>query len=266
MAHDADDGDVVRLNALLSKWREPKMQRVLPRLVIPDATNRANSGVSLEHAHGIAMSICEDGFNENHDVPVVVRERARDMLKSDAYRRWEAFSRANARVLPEVSARTWASRRRAYATLGSSHLNLALKLIEYDVPSVFERRWERSRRIRYGDALTRDAGLREAIVNGLPSVVLRSETPPEARREISLMLNRAEDVGFRINERGEAVRVRDGGDEIKELTVFEALSRTLDSEELSSLARIKYGLDLDDAEAGYVADAAANTASLRSRL
>jgi hypothetical protein len=139
-------------------------------------------------------------------------------------------------------------------------------LIEYDVPSVFERRWERSRRIRYGDALTRDAGLREAIVNGLPSVVLRSETPPEARREISLMLNRAEDVGFRINERGEAVRVRDGGDEIKELTVFEALSRTLDSEELSSLARIKYGLDLDDAEAGYVADAAANTASLRSRL
>jgi hypothetical protein len=80
------------------------------------------------------------------------------------------------------------------------------------------------------------------------------------------MLNRAEDVGFRINERGEAVRVRDDGDEIKELTVFEALSRTLDSEELSSLARIKYGLDLDDAEAGYVADAAANTASLRSRL
>ena len=48
MAHDADDGDVVRLNALLSKWREPKMQRVLPRLVIPDATNRANSGVSRQ--------------------------------------------------------------------------------------------------------------------------------------------------------------------------------------------------------------------------
>ena len=239
----------------------------LPRLVIPDATNRANSGVSLEHAHGIAMSICEDGFNENHDVPVVVRERARDMLKSDAYRRWEAFSRANAaRALRRCRRERGRRGGGAYATLGSSHLNLALKLIEYDVPSVFERRWERSRRIRYGDALTRDAGLREAIVNGLPSVVLRSETPPEARREISLMLNRAEDVGFRINERGEAVRVRDGGDEIKELTVFEALSRTLDSEELSSLARIKYGLDLDDAEAGYVADAAANTASLRSRL
>ena len=64
MAHDADDGDVVRLNALLSKWREPKMQRVLPRLVIPDATNRANSGVSLEHAHGIEQRV-HDGLTRS---------------------------------------------------------------------------------------------------------------------------------------------------------------------------------------------------------
>ena len=56
----------------------------------------------------------------------------------------------------------------------------------------------------------------------------------DVRREISVALNRAEDVGFCIDDDGRAIRVRNTN--VKELTVYEALSRTLDSEELSSLA------------------------------
>lgn len=44
-------------------------------------------------------------------------------------------------------------------------------------------------------------------MNGLSSVVLRFETFLEARREIFLMLNCVEDVGFCINECGEVVCV-----------------------------------------------------------
>ena len=253
---DGDD-DVDRLNALLSEWREPLITRVLPRLVIPDGTNRAATGVSLEHAHGIAMNIAERGFDVDHDVPVVVRQDAREMLRSDAYARWERFTRANAAVLPATSSNVWEGEPYAFLTLGSSHLNLALKLIEHDVPSVF------SRTVSYGSALSRDKRLRDAVYDGLPSVVLRPSTPADVRREISIALNRAEDVGFRIDDDGRAIRVRDPSN-AKELTVYEALSRTLDSEELSSLARVKHGLDLSDADAGYVAATASNGA--RSRL
>ena len=172
---DGDDDDVHRLNALLREWREPLITRVLPRLVIPDGTNRAATGVSLEHAHGIAQNIAQRGFDVDHDVPVVVRENVREMLRSEAYARWERFTRANAAVLPATSAKVWDGEPWAFLTLGSSHLNLALKLIEHDVPSVF------SKTVSYGSALGRDKRLRDAVYDGLPSVVLRPSTPADVR-------------------------------------------------------------------------------------
>lgn len=42
--------------------------------VIFDVMNRVNSGVLFEYVYGIVMLICEDGFNENYDVLVVVCE------------------------------------------------------------------------------------------------------------------------------------------------------------------------------------------------
>ena len=99
------------------------------------------------------------------------------------------------------------------------------------------------------------------MYDGLPSVVLRPSTPADVRREISVALNRAEDVGFRVDDDGRAIRVRNTN--VKELTVYEALSRTLDSEELSSLARVKHGLDLSDADAGYVGATASNVPRAR---
>ena len=55
--------------------------------MIPDGTNRAATGVSLEHAHRIAQNIAQSGFDVDHDVPVVVRENVREMLRSEAYAR-----------------------------------------------------------------------------------------------------------------------------------------------------------------------------------
>ena len=243
----ADDVDV--LNALLAKYRERDdgLVRVRAAYVIPDATNRASTGISLEHAHGIAMHIATKGYDDDHDVPVVVRENVHALMMSEAYARWCAFVRANARVLPPVDASNWPD---GFTTLGSSHLCLALKLIEHDTPSVFA---SGVPFLSYGAAMSRDARVREAIEAGLPSVVLRSDTPESDRRAISVLLNRANESGFKL-DRTTGVAIRYDGNvasDAGELTVFEALSRTLDSEELSSLARIKFGLSLDASQRGY---------------
>ena len=229
-----------------------------PKDVIPDSTNRESTLVSIEHAHGIAMNILKEGFSEAHEVPVVVRNDAGAMLRGgDAYKRWRRFVRDNAAVMPPLrSKRSWARSGVAYTTLGSSHLNLALRLVETDTPSVF------GQEIHYADALARSEKLRDAVERGLRAVVLRDDTPFAARKEISLALNKASLLGFRLGEDGVArtdashaaatttTTTATNGVE-RELSVYEALSRTLDSEELSSLARIRHGIDWDRAKAGY---------------
>ena len=247
---------VSRLNDLISRWSDPASPRkVRPKDVIPDSTNREGTLVSIEHAHGIAMNILKEGFSESHEVPVVVRADAGATLRGDAYKRWRQFVRDNAAVMPPLrSKRSWARSGVAYTTLGSSHLNLALRLVETDTPSVF------GQEIHYADALARSEKLRDAVERGLRAVVLRDDTPFAARKEISLALNKASLLGFRLGEDGAArtdasqaaaaTTTTTNGVE-RELSVYEALSRTLDSEELSSLARIRHGIDWDRAKAGY---------------
>jgi len=245
---DATRAAVKELNALFDEWCErPRCARVRAADVIPDLTNRENTGVSLEHAHGIATSMTRDGFDPQHEVPVVVRESARTLLASPAYDRWSAFTRHNAAVLPPLA--DFSGRAHAFTTLGSSHLNLALRLVQTDTPSVF------GRGVRYGPALERDARLRDAIFEGLPSVVLRADTPSAIRRRVSLALNNAALLGFRVDPiSGDARPDPRGSAASDDLTLFQSLARTLDSEELSSLARIKYGLELETAQRGYRRD------------
>ena len=114
------------------------MRRVRCADVIPDFTNRERTGVSLEHAHGIALSMARDGFDEDHEVPVVVRERVDAFLRGPAYERWRAFTAANAAVMPPArDPASFAAHTHAYTTLGSSHLNLALRIVETNTPSIF---------------------------------------------------------------------------------------------------------------------------------
>ena len=107
----------------------------------------------------------------------------------------------NAAVMPPLrSKRSWARSRVAFTTLGSSHLNLALRLVETDTPSVF------GQEIHYADALERSERLRDGVKNGLRAVVLRDETPLPVRKEISLALNKASLLGFRLGDDGVATR------------------------------------------------------------
>ena len=136
MGDDEVGAVVSRLNDLISRWSDPASPRkVRPKDVIPDSTNREGTLVSIEHAHGIAMNILKEGFSESHEVPVVVRNDAGAMLRGgDAYKRWRRFVRDNAAVMPPLrSKRSWARSGVAYTTLGSSHLNLALRLVETEM-------------------------------------------------------------------------------------------------------------------------------------
>jgi len=259
MSADPDDA-VDALNRILAAWREPGLIPILPSRAFPDAVNRGGvgGGVSIEHAHGIACAIVSNGFDERHDVPVVRRVSARALEDDPGYLRWVAHATANAAVLPDP--RRAAAGEHAFATLGSTHFMLALRLIESDVASVF------GARVSYG-VCRKERGVREAIEEGVPSVIIREDCPRDARKTLSRLLNSAEDLGFRLDpETGFAVRVSRGGNNeaVRDLTVFEALSRTLDAEELSSLARVKYGLSLADAESGWVTVAAPEAS--RSRL
>ena len=261
---DAARATVDELNRLLASYADsPRMQNVRCRDVVPDGTNREHTGVSLEHAHGIALSMCRDGFNERHETPVVVRASAAELFASDAYRRWVRFCDENRAATPPPLGPD--ASRALYTTLGSSHLNVALRLIQTDTPSVF------GANVRLGEALERDARLRRAAETGLRSVVLRPETPAASRKRVSLLLNRAALDGFVVraedgvaalddaalddagaNARGSPSRDEPGASEASGgLSLFQSLSRTLDAEELSSLVRIKHGIDLERSQKGY---------------
>lgn len=55
---------------------------MLPSRVVPDSTNRENTGISVLHMHYIAVSMQTKGFiprddltGEGHDIPFLVREK-----------------------------------------------------------------------------------------------------------------------------------------------------------------------------------------------
>ena len=53
---------VAELNRLIREWREPDLVRLPPARVIPDTTNREQTGVSPMHVHHIALAMAAHGF------------------------------------------------------------------------------------------------------------------------------------------------------------------------------------------------------------
>ena len=63
------------MNQLIAEWREHTMAKIRPKLVIPDFTNRGETGIAVEHAHYLAVCFGEEGFvprrgNEGYTVDV----------------------------------------------------------------------------------------------------------------------------------------------------------------------------------------------------
>lgn len=90
---------IALFNAVLEHYREPgPLQRILPRLVIPDTTNRGNTGLSVEHVHWVASKIQDEGFkprtgsgpnSSGHDLPIVVRESTFSDFGPESLLKWQ---------------------------------------------------------------------------------------------------------------------------------------------------------------------------------
>jgi hypothetical protein len=222
---------------------------VRSRDVVPDATNREYTQLSVEHVHFIAHCIATQGFRarqpgsgEGHDIPVVVRSAPGEPLGEEALAAWQTrtqtypgFPRCEIRKETQSS---W------FSSLGNGHFNQALNLYRLEWGSV----------LAYGSCWKpnpADKALHSAIHNGVPSVVLKLSTPRAVRMQISLLLNQSHRLKWDAHpESGECFALPMPAVEAK-LSQFEALSKVVDSQMLSSLVRTKFNVDYDQAQTGY---------------
>eukprot|EP00164_Ancoracysta_twista_P009256 GFYU01013638.1.p1 GENE.GFYU01013638.1~~GFYU01013638.1.p1 ORF type:complete len:290 (-),score=37.23 GFYU01013638.1:449-1318(-) len=252
MTAAAKESDLKRLQELLEEWREPELQRVVSSAIIPDGTNRERTGISLEHAHVIATRMKTEGFKarrptsvDGPDIPVLVRAPAGSQIP--ALERW------NDRVcsVPGYPPCRLGEDEDFFTSLGNGHFTVALNLFRYGCKSVFT-----------GDMYHagNDSNLKQALLYGVPSLVLRPDIPVLTRKEISLLLNSMHchfyvdvkaGVNGQSNEATAPVKTFLRPSENGPNSQFDALSKTLDAEELSILVRTKLGIDLDVAQAGY---------------
>lgn len=231
---------VARLNALLQHWREGPPKRVRSCDICPDWTNRAQTGLSVEHVHYVATLIATAGFKSRrrglgtdsgaHDVPVLVRERARSPLGQGALNKWrDAIS-----TTPGFPPFLLDDREEFFCSLGNGHFTQALNLFRASARNL----WTDRPYVVGGD----DA-LREALEDGVESVVLSAEMPISDRRFVSEMLNRSHGRRWNIGDDGRAY-IEEQGPAALAGSQFVALSKVLDAEELSCLVRQKVGVDV----------------------
>ena len=135
------DDELLRLFALLRAWREPGLTAVPPRLIVPDATNREQTLLSVEHVHFIAGLIRDAGFAERspdgstgHDVPVLVRACAGDELGEHSLNQWRrrCGEHAGFPACGVANEPAW------FTSLGNGHFCQALNCFRLQWPSLFE--------------------------------------------------------------------------------------------------------------------------------
>lgn len=228
------ESDLDEMCKLIRTWREPGAQLIQPKFVIPDTTNRENTGLCVEHVHYIAHRMKSEGFQpDKHDVPVVVREstQVEGSLGQESLDKW---SKATARQqhFPRPSAELAST---CFTSLGNGHFFQALNLFRTCRWGMFE-----EHQVVY--SIRSDRCLREAIAEGVPGIVLRRETPRNVRRRISEILNSSFGLKWRMDGDGEIVVLKDEVVEACEQNSFERFSKNLDSYELEAL--VKMELDL----------------------
>lgn len=239
---------VTRLNELIRKWREERLVVVKSCDICPDWTNRAQTGLSVDHVHYLATRIAMDGFqsrrrgaDDAHDVPVLIRENAETELGGGALAKWRKVSGETKGFPPFLLD----SKTEFFCSLGNGHFSQALNLFRVGAASL----WSNTRFSADGD----DA-LREALNDGVESVVLSRDMPTEDRRFVSEMLNRSHGQRWHVSSDG---RIEIGGGQ-KSAAVpgeqFVALSKVLDAEELSCLVRRKLDVQIQGEAQGYFAD------------
>lgn len=248
LARAADGSDfaneaeaVVRLNRLIEEWREGPLTMVKSSDICPDWTNRAQTGLSVDHVHYIAAMIQMKGFKSRqrglsseqgaHDVPVLVKESKRNELGAGALMKWEASISETTGFPPYMLD----GKRHFYCSLGNGHFSQALNLFRSNTKSIWT-----DKPYDVGD----DDALREAIDDGVEAVLLSADMPVRDRRFVSEMLNRSHGRPWRVDDDGQ-VSVDAEHPGALAASQFIALSKVLDAEELSCLVRTKLGVGVD---------------------
>jgi len=234
---------VKMLNELIERWREPgPLPFVRSDLVCPAWTNRAQTGLSVDHVHYVATMIGTQGFKSRrrglrvwdgaHDVPVLVRESADSEWGRKARDRWEETVIAEKHFPPFLLE----GKQSFFCSLGNGHFSQALNLFRTGSPGLWT-----GTPYEVGE----DDALREALNDGVQSVVLSNKMPSRDQKFVSLMLNRSHGRCWDIQDDG-TVRINADDAAMNALGgQFEALSKVLDAEELSCLVRQKLGIDVD---------------------
>lgn len=232
---------VRRLNELIERWREGPAVPVLSCDVCPDWTNRAETGLSVEHVHYIAALIAGQGFKSRrrglgtqdgaHDVPILVREVVGSELGGGALRKWREATSTTKGFPPYLLE----GKEEFYCSLGNGHFSQALNLFRTATCNLWTER---------PYIVGADEALAEALELGVESVVLSREMPVAERRFVSEMLNRSHGRRWEVGGDGR-VRVEEEGPAAAASSQFVALSKVLDAEELSCLVRQKLGVDVD---------------------
>lgn len=228
---------VAAMNELIALWREPGLVDVRPVRVIPDTTNRDNSTISASHMHYIAARMTDHGF-EAHDLPVLVRENTATALGQESLGKWLKLVGKNSE-LPPVQG--WMVRDKEqksegfFTSIGNTHFFQALNVI--GAQHVRKFRGDPYLPTNYNlDSV--DAPLRKALDLGVPSVVLRQETPKAHRKFISKMLNSTYELKWEVRADGTVLATQE---EFREFGSFAGLAKHADAFELDEIvqARVK---------------------------
>jgi len=231
---EKDAKEVALLTALVEQWREPELVNVPPWRVVPDATNRAQTGLGVELVHFIATSMVQKGFRkrhgtEGHDIPVVVREPSSSSTQVEALELWQTRAAVDDGFPPvRVTAED-----ELFTSLGNGHFFQALNLIACSCLAINDC----ERRYTVGE----DSLLAEAISLGVPSIVLRHATPRPVRAKIAQLLNSKRDFMWTLGENGKvdtsAMKENTGP-----CSQFEWLSKGMDAFQVDCLVRTHLGI------------------------
>jgi len=233
-ATSKDREEVSLLTALVAQWREPNMTKVRPRQVIPDFTNRAQTGLGVELVHFVANSMLKKGFlkregKSGHDIPVLVREPPGSQFHGEALSVWkkrveeeEGFPPVRATETDEI-----------FTSLGNGHFNQALNLFDCGCQNINDPG------VRY--TIGKDRALAEAISEGVPSIVLRHECPRPVRAKIAALLNSKREFFWTLGEDG-SVDVSSMQENTEYCSQFEWLSKGMDAVQVDCLVRTHLGI------------------------
>ena len=120
-----------------------------------------------------------------------------------------------------------------FTSLGNGHFFQALNLYENSWPAI------NNQGLKY--LVGEDADLAEAILEGVPSIVLKSTTPRPVRTKIARLLNSRREFFWTLTDNG-TVDVMKMQESLSKCSHFEWLSRGMDAVYVNCLVRTHLGI------------------------